>query len=80
MARDARGHRSPNAGWPEAAMAGALGVRLCGPRFYHGELAAEPWLNGRAGDPAAGDIGLGLKLYSRAMIVLAGLLVLLAFI
>jgi adenosylcobinamide-phosphate synthase len=80
MVRDARGHRSPNAGWPEAAMAGALGVRLCGPRFYHGEFADEPWLNGRARDPAAGDIALGLKLYSRAMIALAGLLVLLALV
>src|SRR5579871_5013003 len=36
---DARHHRSPNAGWPEAAMAGALGTRLCGPRSYHGEVA-----------------------------------------
>src|SRR5690606_18452205 len=34
MRRDARRHRSPNAGWPEAAMAGALGVRLSGPRVY----------------------------------------------
>src|SRR6202453_702924 len=34
VARDARRHRSPNAGWPEAAMAGALGVRLAGPRVY----------------------------------------------
>jgi adenosylcobinamide-phosphate synthase len=80
MARDASRHRSPNAGWPEAAMAGALGVRLCGPRFYHGELADEPWLNESARDPAAGDIAKGLKLYSRAMIGLAGLLVLLAFV
>jgi adenosylcobinamide-phosphate synthase len=80
MARDARRHRSPNAGWPEAAMAGALGVRLCGPRFYHGEPADEPWLNAGARDPATGDIVQGLKLYSRAMIALAGLLVLLAFV
>jgi adenosylcobinamide-phosphate synthase len=80
MARDARRHRSPNAGWPEAAMAGALRVRLCGPRFYHGELADEPWLNGAARDPAAVDIARGLKLYSRAMICLAGLLVVLAFV
>jgi adenosylcobinamide-phosphate synthase len=80
MARDARHHRSPNAGWPEAAMAGALGVRLCGPRFYHGKPADEPWLNGSARDPAASDIARGLTLYSRAMIVVAGLLVLLAFV
>ncbi len=80
MAEDARRHRSVNAGWPEAAMAGALGVRLCGPRFYHGALADEPWLNGAARDPAAGDIARGLRLYSRAMICLAGLLVVLAFV
>jgi adenosylcobinamide-phosphate synthase len=80
MAKDARRHRSPNAGWPEAAMAGGLGVRLCGPRFYHGELADERWLNGGARDPAAGDISRGLKLYSRGMISLAGLLVVLALV
>jgi adenosylcobinamide-phosphate synthase len=80
MIKDARRHRSPNAGWPEAAMAGALGVRLCGPRFYHGELADEPWLNGAARDPMAGDIARGRKLYSRAMMCLVGLLVALAFV
>jgi adenosylcobinamide-phosphate synthase len=80
MMRDARAHRSINAGWPEAAMAGGLGVRLCGPRVYQGELADEPWLNGGARDPLAGDIARGLTLYSRAMICLAGLLVILAFV
>ena len=77
---DASRHRSINAGWPEAAMAGGLGVRLCGPRFYHGTLADEPWLNGGARDPDPADLVLGLKLYSRAMICLAGLLVLLALV
>src|SRR5690349_8966394 len=43
MMRDARQHRSVNAGWPEAAMAGGLGVRLSGPRVYHGRIADEPW-------------------------------------
>ncbi len=60
MTRDARRHRSPNAGWPEAAMAGALGVRLSGPRIYHGSVADEPWLNEGARDPLAADIGRGL--------------------
>jgi adenosylcobinamide-phosphate synthase len=78
MARDARRHRSMNAGWPEAAMAGALGVRLSGPRVYQGSVAEEPWLNEGARDPRAEDILGGLKLYRRAMILLAGALIILA--
>lgn len=80
MAKDARHHRSINAGWPEAAMAGGIGVRLCGPRVYGGVLADEPWLNATARDPAASDVTRALKLYVRAMIGLAGLLVALAFV
>lgn len=79
MTRDARRHRSPNAGWPEAAMAGALGVRLSGPRIYHGSATDEPWLNEGARDPLAADISQGLTIYRRAMLLLAGLLAILAF-
>ncbi|WP_027549027.1 adenosylcobinamide-phosphate synthase CbiB [Bradyrhizobium sp. WSM2254] len=79
MTRDARRHRSPNAGWPEAAMAGALGVRLSGPRIYHGSITNEPWLNEGARDPLAADITLGLTVYRRAMLLLAGLLAILSF-
>jgi adenosylcobinamide-phosphate synthase len=79
MVRDAGHHRSPNAGWPEAAMAGALGVRLCGPRSYHGELAGEPWLNGTTRDPAAADISRALEIYVRAMLTIAAVLAFLAF-
>ncbi len=42
---DAIKHRSPNAGWPEAAMARALGVALSGPRSYEGEMRDFPWVN-----------------------------------
>jgi adenosylcobinamide-phosphate synthase len=42
---DAALHRSPNAGWPEAAMAPALGVSLSGPRSYDGAHEAFPWVN-----------------------------------
>lgn len=42
--RDAPLHRSPNAGWPEAAMAPVLGVALSGPRSYHGEMRDFPWV------------------------------------
>jgi len=64
--RDARRHRSPNAGWPEAAMAGALGLRLSGPRVYEGEQAPEPWIGD--GNELLGpeDIERALKLYRAA--------------
>ncbi|GAB1378260.1 adenosylcobinamide-phosphate synthase CbiB [Pararhodobacter aggregans] len=71
MARDARHHRSPNAGWPEAAMAGALGIRLSGPRVYGDRVAQEPWVNAGAPDPEAQDLARGLGLYRRAMLGLA---------
>jgi adenosylcobinamide-phosphate synthase len=45
--RDAPLHRSPNAGWPEAAMAVVLGVALSGPRSYHGERKDYPWVNAK---------------------------------
>jgi adenosylcobinamide-phosphate synthase len=66
-ARDARRHRSPNAGWPEAALAGALGFALNGPRAYDGVPADEPWTN-EAGRKVldAPDIWQALRLYLRA--------------
>lgn len=67
--RDARCHRSPNAGWPEAAMAGGLGVRLSGPRVYDDRIAEEPWINAGAPDPDAATIIQGLALYVRAMVL-----------
>lgn len=45
IASDARRHRSPNAGWPEAAMARSLGVALAGPRSYEGEMRQFAWVN-----------------------------------
>jgi adenosylcobinamide-phosphate synthase len=80
MVGDANRHRSINAGWPEAAMAGALGVRLSGPRSYHGSVTEEPWLNQGARDPLAADVWQGLRLYIRAMLLLGGLLVVLAIV
>ncbi len=48
IARDARRHRSPNAGWPEAAMARALNLALAGPRSYDGQMRDLAWVNGEA--------------------------------
>ena len=80
MIQDANRHRSSNAGWPEAAMAGALGVRLSGPRSYHGSITIEPWLNDGARDPLGTDIRRGLKLYIRAMLLHGVALVALALV
>ncbi len=76
MRRDARAHRSPNAGWPEAAMAGALNIRLSGPRVYETRTSEEPWLNTSAPDPQAQTIALGLRLYVRALALAAAMLAL----
>jgi len=78
MFQDAHKHRSPNAGWPEAAMAGALNLRLSGPRIYDNHVNNEPWLN-EGGRPAqAQDIARGLALFVRAMGIMTCLLILLA--
>ena len=78
--RDARHHRSPNGGWPEAAMAGALGVRLSGPRIYADRVAAEPWLNAGAGDPGAAELWRGLAVYRRAVALAAVVLAVVAVV
>jgi len=64
--RDASHHRSPNAGWPEAAMAGALGIRLSGPRIYDGVAVEERWVGDGNSELGARDIRLALRLYRTA--------------
>ena len=80
MRREARAHRSPNAGWPEAALAAGLGVRLSGPRLYGTVIADEPWLNGTAPDPSPQDMTRALRLYLRAMGLMALALLALALV
>jgi adenosylcobinamide-phosphate synthase len=80
MWRDARKHRSPNAGWPEAAMAGALGIRLSGPRVYGDRRVEESWLNAGAPDPDPAAVSRALALATRAAILLTAGLLLLALL
>jgi adenosylcobinamide-phosphate synthase len=68
--RDARRHASPNAGWPEAAMAGALGLQLGGPRAYDGQLAESPYLGLGRKNATPKDIWRALRLYQRALATL----------
>ncbi|WP_298858367.1 adenosylcobinamide-phosphate synthase CbiB [uncultured Sulfitobacter sp.] len=79
IGRDARKHRSPNAGWPEAAMSRAIGVALAGPRTYNGKMQEFPWV-GDSGNqnPDPSDIDAAIGQLWRAWGMLLGLTVLLA--
>jgi adenosylcobinamide-phosphate synthase len=77
LRRDARRHRSPNAGWPEAAMAGCLGLQLAGPRRYGGTMVEDAWMgDGRAGATST-DIRRALRMMACANALAAALLALL---
>lgn len=68
--RDASKHESPNAGWPEAAFAGALGFRLGGPRSYDGEMVDLPSFGTGKADLVGSDILRALQLYRSTLNVL----------
>lgn len=70
MFRDARMHTSPNAGWPEAAMAGALDMRLAGPIAYDGLVHEKPWIGSGRLTARAPDIDKSLSIYLRACFLL----------
>lgn len=78
--RDARKHDSPNAGWPEAAFAGALGFRLGGPRSYDGGQHDLPTFGDGRADLSALDVFLALELYWMAMNLLLAFVLVLALI
>jgi adenosylcobinamide-phosphate synthase len=64
--RDAGHHRSPNAGWPEAAMAGALGLRLAGPRVYGATRVEDAWMGDGRARATPDDLRRALTLYRTA--------------
>lgn len=70
MWADARRHASPNAGWTEAAMAGALGVRLAGPIAYDGVMMDKPWIGNGRTDAGPRDIRRALRIYRTACALL----------
>jgi adenosylcobinamide-phosphate synthase len=69
--RDASRHRSPNAGWPEAAMAGALGLKLAGPRVYGETLVDDGFMGSGRREADAPDIRRALRLFTRACAIQA---------
>jgi adenosylcobinamide-phosphate synthase len=78
VCRDAPHHRSPNAGYPEAAIAGALGLALAGPRHYDGVLVDDAVMGDGRRDATAADIRAALSLYRRADALLIGVVGLIA--
>lgn len=77
--RDHGFHRSPNSGWPEAAMAGALAIQLAGPRIYAGALVDEPMLNAKGRDVATrSDITKAVEIFLDACATLLGIVLALA--
>lgn len=76
--RDAAQHKSPNAGWPEAAMAGALGIKLAGPRLYGGVPTETAWMGDGRAELSARDIRRALWLYRAACVAQAAALAILA--
>lgn len=71
--RDAKKHRSFNAGWPEAAMAGALGIALAGPRAYGGERVDDHWMGDGRARLNHKDIQRALYLYGVACLITGGI-------
>jgi adenosylcobinamide-phosphate synthase len=78
--RDGPKHISPNAGYPEAAMAGALGLSLGGPRSYDGAVIGAATMGSGKRDAGVADIRAALELYSKAEGLLIGLVAILAAI
>jgi adenosylcobinamide-phosphate synthase len=78
--RDAVRHRSPNAGYPEAAMAGALDLSLAGPRIYGGVRVEDAFMGDGRREANAKDIGRALALYRGADAILVALVAALAAI
>ena len=67
--RDAKHHRSPNAGWPESAMAGALGLKIAGPRLYGTEMVDDAYMGHGRRETTAEDIRRALGLYRIAAVI-----------
>ena len=65
--RDARSHRSVNAGWPEAALAARLNIKVAGPRTYDGQTTDDPWINEGGVSPSAIHLADAIRVYRQSL-------------
>ena len=77
MCKDGHKHVSPNAGYPESAIAGALNIKISGPRFYNNIKRNDPWLNEKGLDPSVKNLKKALMLYKRIIILIITIILLL---
>jgi adenosylcobinamide-phosphate synthase len=80
MSRDASKHRSPNAGWPESAMAGALGLKLNGPKTYGNARVDDAFMGDGRRDATSEDVHAALRLATSAWAIMIAMLLFLAVI
>jgi adenosylcobinamide-phosphate synthase len=81
VTEDADLHRSPNAGWPEAAMAGVLGIALSGPRSYSGEMTRDSYVNASGRRVLlGGDIDRAVDVLWRAWAAVVAVLALISMV
>jgi adenosylcobinamide-phosphate synthase len=80
LVRDAHRHRSPNAGWPEAAMGGALGLKLAGPRIYRGVPVSDAYMGDGRAEAEASDIHRALTLSKAAWAAMAAVIAALSWL
>jgi len=78
--RDAKKHRSFNAGWPEGAVAGALGLALAGPRTYGTEIITDDWMGDGRAKATHKDIERALYLYGVACLITGGIVGVIALV
>lgn len=65
MVKDGNKHASPNSGYPEAALSGALNIRISGPRFYNNIKRNDPWINRNGKVPSLKELEMGLLIFKR---------------
>lgn len=72
--RDAKKNESPNAGYPEAAVAGALDIRIGGPSVYHGKIKEKSYIGNKGREIEENDIKKTLNMMIVSVLLMVAIL------